>query len=241
MNLAMDSKLPILANKAGFMNLISGTVYRAFGFITPIFRFRFLIHFQTVIFLSLVALSACQSTPKIKQINVGQSIFFSPDRIRTIAIMPLNGTNTKRAQELTRELTVQILQLNRFEVVDQYKVATLVEDEGLEGIDLSDTLVKNIGGKLKADAILLGEITTFQELESPYPILRKAPLIGLSLRIVTSNPTDPKTIWTVNDIFNSRDHQVKQYVDRSERRRLIRDPSFLIHVVAKEIAKTFSF
>ena len=55
--------------------------------------------------------------------------------------MPLNGTNTNRTQELTRELTVQILQLNRFEVVDHYKVATLVEDEGLEGIDISDTLV----------------------------------------------------------------------------------------------------
>ena len=81
--------------------------------------------------------------------------------------MPLNGTNTNRTQELTRELTVQILQLNRFEVVDHYKVATLVEDEGLEGIDLSDTLVKNIARKLQADAILLGEVTNFQEPESP--------------------------------------------------------------------------
>ena len=153
----------------------------------------------------------------------------------------MNGTNAKRAKEMTRELTVQILQLNRFEVVDQYKVATLVEDEGLEGIDLSDTLVKNISSKLKADAILLGEITFFQEPESPYPILRKSPLIALSLRIVTSDPTEPKTIWSLNDTFDSKDRQVKQYVSRSERGKLAKDPSFLIHIVSKEIAKTFSF
>lgn len=179
--------------------------------------------------------------PTAKQINTGRSVFFSPDRIRTIAIMPLNGTNTNRTQELTRELTVQILQLNRFEVVDHYKVATLVEDEGLEGIDLSDTLVKNIARKLQADAILLGEITNFQEPESPYPLLRKPPFIGLSLRIVSINQTMPMTIWSMNDTFDSRDRQVKQYVKRSERRRLNTDPYFLIQVVAKEIAKTFAF
>ena len=189
----------------------------------------------------LVSFSGCGSAPTAKQINTGRSVFFSPDRIRTIAIMPLNGTNTNRTQELTRELTVQILQLNRFEVVDHYKVATLVEDEGLEGIDLSDTLVKNIARKLQADAILLGEVTNFQELESPYPLLRKPPFIGLSLRIVSINQTMPMTIWSMNDTFDSRDRQVKQYVKRSERRRLNTDPYFLIQVVAKEIAKTFAF
>lgn len=189
----------------------------------------------------LVSFSGCGSAPTAKQINTGRSVFFSPDRIRTIAIMPLNGTNTNRTQELTRELTVQILQLNRFEVVDHYKVATLVEDEGLEGIDLSDTLVKNIARKLQADAILLGEVTNFQEPESPYPLLRKPPFIGLSLRIVSINQTMPMTIWSMNDTFDSRDRQVKQYVKRSERRRLNTDPYFLIQVVAKEIAKTFAF
>ena len=189
----------------------------------------------------LVSFSGCGSAPTAKQINTGRSVFFSPDRIRTIAIMPLNGTNTNRAQELTRELTVQILQLNRFEIVDHYKVATLVEDEGLEGIDLSDTLVKNIARKLQADAILLGEVTNFQEPESPYPLLRKPLFIGLSLRIVSINQTMPMTIWSMNDTFDSRDRQVKQYVKRSERRRLSTDPYFLIQVVAKEIVKTFAF
>jgi len=228
-NLAINSKLPILANSVGSKNLMSDSG-RCCTF-DPVYLLIF----------CLVSFSGCGSAPTAKQINTGRSVFFSPDRIRTIAIMPLNGTNTNRTQELTRELTVQILQLNRFEVVDHYKVATLVEDEGLEGIDLSDTLVKNIARKLQADAILLGEITNFQEPESSYPLLRKPPFIGLSLRIVSINQTMPMTIWSMNDTFDSRDRQVKQYVKRSERRRLNTDPYFLIQVVAKEIAKTFAF
>ena len=102
-------------------------------------------------------------------------------------------------------------------------------------------MVKNIARKLQADAILLGEVTNFQEPESPYPLLRKPPFIGLSLRIVSINQPMPMTIWSMNDTFDSRDRQVKQYVKRSERRRLNTDPHFLIQVVAKEIAKTFAF
>ena len=116
-------------------------------FFTYTFQFTACLR-SVLLFLLLLALRGCQSPLKNKPVNSGQSVFFSPDRIRTIAVIPLNGTNTKRAKEMTRELTVQILQLNRFEVVDHYKVATLVEDEGLEGIDLSDTLVKNISNKL---------------------------------------------------------------------------------------------
>ena len=240
--LPMIHKLPILDKTAKFKNFIPETTGYNFYLMFFTYIFQFIACLRSVpLFLLLLVLNGCQAPLKNKPVNSGQSVFFSPDRIRTIAVIPLNGTNAKRAKEMTRELTVQILQLNRFEVVDQYKVARLVEDEGLEGIDLSDTLVKNISSKLKADAILLGEITFFQEPESPYPILRKSPLIALSLRIVTSDPTEPKTIWSLNDTFDSKDRQVKQYVSRSERGKLAKDPSFLIHIVSKEIAKTFSF
>ena len=100
--------------------------------------------------LMILSITSCGKPIQQKKINVGQSNYFQPELIRTIAIMPLmhGGTDQNIADAIMHELAVQILRLDRFSMVDSYKVSTLVEAEGLEGSGLSDSIVKKIGSEL---------------------------------------------------------------------------------------------
>ena len=198
--------------------------------------------FASFIFLTLIFIG-CGATVTPKKINAGLSSYFQPERVRTIAIMPLQNDvgNAKVAEEIIRELTVQILRLDRFEIIDHYKVSALVADEELEGIDLNDTIVKNIGRKLRADAILLGKVTRYKAGRRKLLILKTAPEIGLSLRMISVIEPIPMTIWTVNDSFDGGDSAVQQLVDKPVRGKIQTDIHVLIQVMCQEIAKTLNF
>ncbi|MCZ6678298.1 MAG: hypothetical protein O7E52_13725 [Candidatus Poribacteria bacterium] len=198
-------------------------------------------HHTSIILLALILVSCVPVEPKM--INTGQSSYFQPERIRTIAMMPLQNDagDAGVAEEIVRELTVQILQLGRFEVIDHYKVSALVAEEALEDIDVNDAIVRNLGRKLRADAILLGKVTAYQAGQEKLLIMKTAPVIGLSLRMISVKERIPTTIWTVNDTFNGGDAAVKQLVEKSNRGRIQKDVHFLIKVMCSEIAKTLNF
>ncbi|MFB3040361.1 MAG: hypothetical protein ACE1ZS_00980, partial [Candidatus Poribacteria bacterium] len=121
------------------------------------------------------------------------------------------------------------------------KVSALVAEEELEGIDLNDTIVKNIGRKLRADAILLGKVTRYKVGRRKLLISKTAPEIGLSLRMVSVIEPIPTTIWTVNDSFDGGDSAVQQLVDKPVRGKIQTDIHVLIQVMCQEIAKTLNF
>ena len=81
--------------------------------------------------LLIPGIVSCGKPIQPKKINVGQSNYFQPELIRTIAIMPLmyDGTDQNIADRIMHELAVQILQLDRFSMIDPYKVSALVEAE----------------------------------------------------------------------------------------------------------------
>lgn len=193
--------------------------------------------------LMILSITSCGKPIQQKKINVGQSNYFQPELIRTIAIMPLmyDGTDQNIADRIMHELAVQILQLDRFSMIDPYKVSALVEAEELEGSDLSDSLVKSIRSNLKADVILLGKITHFVDGKRRYLILKQKPKIGINLRMVSIKETVPTTIWTLNDIFDSNEEGVQNLVDESNRHKIQNDTSFLIKIVCNEIVKTLDF
>ena len=193
--------------------------------------------------LMIPGIVSCGKPIKQKKINVGQSNYFQPELIRTIAIMPLmhDGTDQNIADAIMHELAVQILRLDRFSMVDSYKVSALVEAEGLEGSGLSDSIVKKIGSDLKADVILLGKITYFVNGGRKYLIFKQKPKIGINLRMVSIAEAVPTTIWTLNDIFDSNEEGVQNLVDESNRHKIQNDTSFLIKIVCNEIVKTLDF
>ena len=73
--------------------------------------------------LMIPGIVSCGKPIQPKKINVGQSNYFQPELIRTIAIMPLmhDGTDQNIADAIMHELAVQILRLDRFSMVDSYK------------------------------------------------------------------------------------------------------------------------
>lgn len=193
------------------------------------------------IFLPLILVGCARVEPKV--INAGQSSYFQPERVSTIAIMPLRneGGDPDIAERIIRELTLQILQLDRFEVIDHYKVSTLVAEKDLEAVDLTDTIVKNIGRRLRADAILLGDVTNYKAGGRKFWPLKSAPVIGLSARMVFVKDPIPTTIWTINDIFDGGDPAMQQLVDNPDQDKIQTDVHFLIKVMCQEIAKTLNF
>jgi hypothetical protein len=193
--------------------------------------------------LMIPGIVSCGKPIQPKKINVGQSNYFQPELIRTIAIMPLmhDGTDQNIADAIMHELAVQILRLDRFSMVDSYKVSALVEAEGLEGSGLSDSIVKKIGSDLKADVILLGKITYFVNGGRKYLIFKQKPKIGINLRMVSIAEAVPTTIWTLNDIFDSDEAAVQNLVDKSDRHKIQSDTNFLIKIVCNEIVKTLDF
>ena len=193
--------------------------------------------------LMIPGIVSCGKPIQPKKINVGQSNYFQPELIRTIAIMPLmhDGTDQNIADAIMHELAVQILRLDRFSMVDSYKVSTLVEAEGLEGSGLSDSIVKKIGSDLKADVILLGKITHFVNGGRKYLIFKQKPKIGINLRMVSIAEAVPTTIWTLNDIFDSDEEAVQNLVDKSDRHKIQSDTNFLIKIVCNEIVKTLEY
>jgi hypothetical protein len=195
-----------------------------------------------VTLICFVALSAC--TPAApKAINAGLSSYFQPERIRTLAMMPLQTESGDGdiAERVMRELTVQILQLGRFELIDPYKVSTLVAEEELEAAELNDTLVRTIGRKLGADAILLGKVAHYRPARKKFLIMTTAPALGLNLRIISLKGSIPTTIWTVNDAFDGGDAAVQRLVNKSDRDKIRADGHFLIKVMCQEIARTLNF
>ena len=193
--------------------------------------------------LMVLGIVSCGKTIQPKKVNVGQSNHFQPELIQTIAIMPLvyDGTDQNIADAMMNELTDQILQLDRFSIVDSYKVAILVEDEGLEGSNLSDSIVKSIGSNLKADVILLGKITHFVNGSRRYILFKQKPKIGINLRMISIAEAVPTTIWTLNDIFDSNEEAVQNLVDESDRHKIQSDTNFLVNIVCNEIVKTLDF
>ena len=193
--------------------------------------------------LVILGVASCGKPIQPKKINVGQSNYFQPELIRTIAIMPLmyDGTDQDIADAIMHELAVQILRLDRFSVIDSYKVSELVEAEGLEGSDLSDSIVKSIRDNLKADVIFLGKITHFVDGRRKYLIFKQEPKIGINLRLVSITGAVPTTIWTLNDIFDSDEEAVQNLVDKSDRHKIQSDANFLIKIVCNEIVKTLDF
>ena len=193
--------------------------------------------------LMIPGIVSCGKPIQPKKINVGQSNYFQPELIRTIAIMPLmhDGTDQNIADAIMHELAVQILRLDRFSMVDSYKVSALVEAEGLEGSGLSDSIVKKIGSDLKADVILLGKITHFVNGGRKYLIFKQKPKIGINFRMVSIAEAVPTTIWTLNDIFDSDEEAVQNLVDKSDRHKIQSDANFLIKIVCNEIVKTLDF
>ena len=117
----------------------------------------------------------------------------------------------------------------------------MVAEEELEGVDLNDTIVKTIGRKLRADAILLGQVTKYRARRRKLLISKTAPEIGLSLRMISVIEPIPTTIWTVNDSFDSGDSAVQQLAEKRDRGKIQTDIHVLIQVVCQEIAKTLNF
>lgn len=198
--------------------------------------------------LCLLAISAGCAGSKVepKRINFGLSSFFQPEKVNRIAIMPIKSDRSaaKVADRIRDELTVQILKLDRFEVVDRYKVDQLLEEEGIESAELTDELAKKLGSKLKADAVIVGEITDYRPATTvslPVPFLKNLlshpPAIGIYLRMVSV--TNGMTIWSLSDRFDGGDKSLRALAG-SEGEKL-RDLSFLITFACSQIAESMNF
>ena len=114
-------------------------------------------------------------------------------------------------------------------------------EEDLSEIDLTDSIVKNIGRKLRADAILLGELTRYEAGRRKFWLLGSAPVIGLNSRMIFVKDPIPTTIWTVNDIFDGGDPAMQQLVAKPDQDKIRTDVHLLIKVMCQEIAKTLNF
>ena len=198
---------------------------------------------RTLCFFFVCGMFGCARHVNPKVINAGLSSYFQPERIRTIAMMPLQieAGDAGVAEAVMRELTVQILQLDRFEIIDHYKVSALVAEEDLEGAELNDAVVRTIGRKLRADAILLGKVTQYQVSQRRFLLMKEAPVISLSLRVLSVKDRTPKTIWSVNDTFSGADRAVQLLVSEVARGRIKTDIRLLTQVMTQEIAKTLNF
>lgn len=207
----------------------------------PTFWFSGSLFFSlSLIFIML----GCHATPPKRITNFGLSSFFEPERIIRIAVMPLGSEvrSTRGAKvegRFTDELTVQLLKVDRFELVDKYKVDELMEYEGLTGDELNEAIVKKIGKKLGAEAIILGKITRYKKVTPKLYIFSDPPVVGVNLRMVSVK--DGSTIWTVNEVFDAGDKSVQAFVPKEERERLKTDVDFLIQAACNEIAKTLDF
>jgi len=176
--------------------------------------------------------------------NFGLSSFFEPERIIRIAVMPLGNEvrsmrRAKVEQRFTDELTVQLLKVDRFELVDKYKVDELMEYEGLTGDELNESIVKKLGKKLGAEAIILGKITKYKTITPKLYVFSDPPVVGVNLRMVSVK--DGSTIWTVNEVFDAGEKSVQALVSKEEKDRLKTDVDFLTQVACREIAKTLDF
>jgi len=202
------------------------------------------ITFFLVFPIVFIFMLACRATPPKKITNFGLSSFFEPERIIRIAVMPLGSEvrsigGAKVEGRFTDELTVQLLKVDRFELVDKYKVDELMDYEGLTGNELNDSIVKKLGRKLGAEAIIIGKITKYKTVTPKLYILFDPPVIGVNLRMVSVK--DGNTIWTVNEVFDAGEKSVQALVPKEERERLKTDVDFLIQVASSEIAKTLDF
>ncbi len=198
--------------------------------------------------LCLLAISAGCAGSRIepKRINFGLSSFFQPEKVNRIAIMPIKSDRAaaKVADRIRDELTVQILKLDRFEVVDRYKVDQLLEEERVESTELTDDLAKKLGSKLKADAVIVGEITDYRPATTnpiPLPLLKDLlshpPAIGIYLRMVSVE--GGMTIWSLSDRFDGGDKSLQALAGSDGEK--LRDLSFLITFACSQIAGTMNF
>jgi len=201
-----------------------------------------------LLYLCLLMISAGCAGSRIepKRINFGLSSFFQPEKVNRIAIMPIKSDRAaaKVADRVRDELTVQILKLDRFEVVDRYKVDQLLEEEGVESAELTDELAKKLGSKLKADAVIVGEITDYRPATAnpiPIPFLKNLfshpPAIGLYLRMVSVE--SGMTIWSLSDRFDGGDKSLQALAGNDGEK--LGDLSFLITFACSQIAGTMNF
>jgi hypothetical protein len=193
-----------------------------------------------------ILVGCARSAVEPKRINFGLSSFFQPEKVNRIAIMPIKSERAaaKIADRIRDELTVQILKLDRFEVIDRYKVDQLLEEEGVESAQLTGEIAKKLGSKLKANAVIVGEIREYQPASSgpiPAPLLKnllsRPPAIAIYLRMVSVE--NGMTIWTVSDRFDGGDRSLQELA--GEERDKLNDVGFLITLACAQIAQTLNF
>jgi len=198
------------------------------------------------LFCILLICGCAGSRVEPKKINFGLSSFFQPETVNRIAIMPIKSGRSAAeiAERIRDELTVQILKLDRFEVVDRYKVDGLLEEEGIESAELTDDLAKKLGSRLKADAVILGEITDYRPATTspiPLPLLKDLlshpPAIGVYLRMVSVE--SGMTIWSLSDRFDGGDKSLQALAGNEGRK--LKDLSFLITFACSQIAGSMNF
>ena len=194
--------------------------------------------------VGIIVVLGCRATVHKKIPNAGLSSFFEPERIIRIAVMPLgNEVRSMRSarieQRFTDELTVQLLKVDRFDLVDKYKIDELMDYEGLTGDELNESIVKKFGRKLGAEAILLGKVTRYKPITPKWYIFFDPPVVGVNLRMVSVK--DGNTIWTVNEVFDADEKSVQALVPKEQKDRLKTDVHFLVQIACREIAKTLDF
>lgn len=182
-----------------------------------------------------------QPEPLLPSLNYSLSAFFNPQMINTVVVMPLqNQTSTKKIEEgIREELILQLIGTDRYDVVDRYRLRELLEMQGSTGFEVDSRLVKKIESQFKADAIILGKVTEYSLGSSQWKLLHKAPVLGLSLRMVSVKTG--QTLWTVNEAFNGGDNILQRRVDTTLKKRLARDMQVLTQVACSEIAETLNF
>ncbi len=199
---------------------------------------------QTALLLGLLLVTGCASHQLGKQdlqLNYSLSAFFNPQTINTVVLMPLvNETSIKKIEETVREeLILQLIKTDRYDVVDRYLLKELLETQGVTGHELDSRLVKRIESQFKADAIILGKVTEYSPGSVQWKFLRKPPLLGLSLRMVSVKTG--QTLWTVNDLFDGSDRLLQSQAESFIRDRVSTDIMALTQVACAEIASTLNF
>jgi len=123
-------------------------------------------------------------------------------------------------------------------------VDQLLEEEGVESAELTDELAKKLGSKLKADAVIVGEITDYRPATAnpiPIPFLKNLfshpPAIGLYLRMVSVE--SGMTIWSLSDRFDGGDKSLQALAGNDGEK--LGDLSFLITFACSQIAGTMNF
>jgi TolB-like protein len=141
----------------------------------------------------------------------------------SVAVLYFSGPEGER---LSREFSLQLGRLGRFNVVERRRVDDLFDEQDLDLGRVEENTAAHLGRMLGAQAVVTGEVRDFRQGR-----------VSANLRLVTVETGE--IAWQGSDVLQGGDERVQALVtDSKDKDRLRRDPDYLATWLAKLMAES---